>query len=140
MAFLDACRPRHNLAWRAKAALEAIAVDESLLDGMKLFALCETFDCRDFLAFNSGRQRQTGNNAVAIDPDGARPTSSVVAAFLRAGQFEMIAKHVEKSHARLDLHASGLTIDFERDGKFAVFCEWSGRRVGDIAWLNGPNK
>ena len=74
------------------AALEAIMLDEGGLHRMQLLALRETFDGRDLVAFHSRGEKETGIHPPAIDEHGAGAALAMVAAFLRAGEVEMLAQ------------------------------------------------
>src|SRR6516164_4826902 len=80
---------RHDLARCAITALKRVVFDERLLDWVEQIAVGEPFDRRDVLASDGSRKRQAREYTAAFDVNRARPTLSVVAAFLRARQLEM---------------------------------------------------
>ena len=62
------------------------------------------------------RQRQAGEDAPAVDEDGAGAALAVVAALLGAGQAEMLAQRVEQRRADVERQAVLLAVDPQGDG------------------------
>ena len=54
------------------------------------------------LALGRGRKRQAGQHAPSVDQHGAGAALAVVAAFLGAGQAEMLAQRVEQRGADIE--------------------------------------
>src|SRR5690242_6393947 len=112
MAFANARDRRHDLAGRAVAALEAVMIDEGLLHRVECsIAPGEAFDGRDRPSLGGSGQRQAGENVPSVGKHGAGAALAVVAAFLRAGQPEMLAQRIEKRRPRVELERIALTID-----------------------------
>ncbi len=91
-----------DLAGGAVAALEAIVFEEGGLDGVQLVAVRESLDGGDLGALRDGGKGEAGVDAAAVDEDGAGATLSVIAAFLAAGETEILAQSVEQGGAGVD--------------------------------------
>src|SRR5215831_12064542 len=81
-----------DLPRRAVAALKSIAVQEGGLHRVKLVACREAFNRDDVLAFARCGEGQTGQDTLAVDDDRAGSACALIAALLRPGQTERIAK------------------------------------------------
>ncbi len=79
----------------AVAALQAVLVDEGLLQRVQPSIALHPFDRGDLGAVMHDRQRQARDNTLPVDKDGARTAGSLVAAFLAAGQARTLAQHVQ---------------------------------------------
>ena len=90
---------REDLPRRAVAALKAIAVQEGGLHRVQLVAGGEAFNGDDVLALARRRQRQTGQDTLAVDDDRARAARALIAPLLRADEAEHVAKRVEQRQA-----------------------------------------
>ena len=131
MAFADAGNGGHDLARRAVAALEGVMLEEGGLDRVEFgTGIGEPFDGRDRAAFDLRSQRQTGKHTLAVDMNGAGATLALIAAFLGAGEVEMIAQRIEKRHARFDGEGMCPAIDFEIDGGLIAHGESCSSRLG----------
>ena len=95
------------------AALEAIMLEECLLDGVQLIAVRESLDSGDLGALRDCGKGEAGVDAAAVDEDGARATLSVVTAFLAAGETEILAESVEQGGAGVDRKGLLLAVDIE---------------------------
>jgi len=101
----------HDLARRAIAALECIALHESLLHGMERAIVLQALNRGDFVSLMSHRQRQAGERTPAVDMDGACAALALIAAFLSAAETEMLAQSVEKSAARIEMERVRFSVD-----------------------------
>lgn len=101
---------REDLPGRAIAALKPIAVQEGSLHRVKVVALGEAFNGDDVLTFASSCKSQTRQDTLAVDDDGARAASALIASFLRAGQTEYVAKRIQQRHALVQREFVGSVI------------------------------
>src|SRR6185437_12126067 len=84
MALAHAGNRRHDLPWRAVAALEGVLFDEGLLHRMQPVALGQALDRRDLMIPGGERQCEARHHAAAVDQDGAGATLPMVATLLAA--------------------------------------------------------
>ena len=90
-------------AWGADAALGSAVLEEALLDGVELFAVGggEAFDGGDLRAFSLEDRDEAGVDEFAVHEDGAGAALAFAAAFLGAGEVEVLAEDVEEAlHGR----------------------------------------
>src|SRR5204862_3048209 len=87
---------RHDLARRAKAALEGIRVDEGALHRVQLAILRDPFDGLHSLPLARDGERHARVDGSAVHEDGAGATRSLVTDLLRSGEREGLAQRVEK--------------------------------------------
>ena len=113
VALLEQLDGGHDLPGRAVAALEGVVLDERLLHRVQLAVRREALDRRDLAALAGDGERQAGEHAAAVDPDGARAARALVAALLGAGEAEVLAQRVEQADARLELEDARLAVDGE---------------------------
>ena len=57
------------------------------------------------------RERQAGNDAPAVQQDGAGAAGAQVAALLGAGEIEVLAQDVEQRLARIEVELPGFAVD-----------------------------
>ena len=94
---------RADLAGGAVAALEAVVLEEGLLQRVQLVAVGQALDGGDLGAVGGDREHQAGVDAAAVEQDGAGAALAVVAALLGAGQIEVLAQGVEQGGAVVDV-------------------------------------
>src|SRR5437016_86238 len=82
--FLDERDGRHDLARGAIAALEAVMFDKGRLHGMKRLATRQPLYRGNRLTLDLSGEGEAGDDAFAIDVDGAGTACPHVATFLRA--------------------------------------------------------
>ncbi len=99
---LQRVRRQHQEARRAEAALQAVVVDEGLLQRMQLLAVGEPFDGADLPAVGLDREHQAGADRLAVEDDRAGAADAVLAADMRAGLAAVVADRVDQRLARLD--------------------------------------
>jgi hypothetical protein len=68
---------------------------------VKLVACREAFNRDDVLALAGRRQRQTGQDTLAVDDDRAGTARALIATFLSTGQTEHVAQRVQQREARV---------------------------------------
>ena len=107
---LNGADGREDLPGRAVAALKPIAVQEGGLHRVKLVACGEAFNRDDVLALARRRQRQTGQDTLAVDDDRARAARALIASLLRAGQTEHVAESVQQRQARESTESSWVVL------------------------------
>src|SRR5437016_5653731 len=115
----DKGRASDDETGRAESALLGVMAYKSLLDFVHLFRAADAFDGRDFTAFSLDGEHRAGINRVAIDQHRAGAAGAAVANFLATGEVESVAQRVEQGHARFDVQAAALSVDLERDRRFA---------------------
>jgi hypothetical protein len=90
-------------------------LDERSLEWMKSVRVRQSFDRDHFATLILHGERQTGQNALAIDKDRARATCALVATLLGAVKLKRFPQKIEQRHARVgrewdlravDLHPS----------------------------------
>src|SRR5437870_5289363 len=91
--------------------------------------LCQTLDGGDLVAVMHHRERQTAIDTLSVDDDRAGAALSLIAAFLRAGQRQMLAQCIEQRGARIKIDGVGPPVDREID---ALDGKRSGLRRGLI--------
>ena len=102
MALVDAGDAGHDLPGRAVAALEGVALDEGGLQRMKLLALRQAFDGRDLASLHESGERKARFHALAVHQHRAGAALAEAAAFLRAGEMQVLAQSVEQRGARIE--------------------------------------
>src|SRR5262245_53650019 len=110
---------QHQKAGRAEAALQAVIVDEGLLQRMQHVALCQALDGADRPALGLHRKHQTRAHGLAIEQDGAGAADAVLAADVGAGLAAVVADGVDQRAARIDADVMAPAVDGER--KLALF-------------------
>src|SRR4029077_3769056 len=92
---------RDDESRRAEAALQGRVLEEFLLYRVQLVALGDALHRCDLAAFGFGPEHQARADDLAVEDDGARAAIARAAAFLAAGQVELVAQHVEQGLLRL---------------------------------------
>ena len=103
MPLVDESGGRHHLAWRAVSALKRVVLGESALDGVERVAIGETLDRPDRSAFQTDGEHEAGDDAMAVEMDGAGAAGAHGATLLGAGELDMVAQRVETTASRLVL-------------------------------------
>src|SRR5438128_1184605 len=80
---------------------------------MKLAVPLQSLDRGDLSAVMHGGQCQAGDDALAIDENGAGPASALVATLLRPGEIECFAQNVEQRLPKIDIQLLRLTVDVQ---------------------------
>jgi len=106
-----------DLTGGAVAALEAVVLDESRLQGVKGAGLAQTFDRHDLVVLMHDGEGQAGVDAPAVDQHRASAALPVVAPFLGPGQAQMFAQRVQQRGPRIHLETRHLIINAQRDGQ-----------------------
>src|SRR5215831_3847187 len=111
--FFDQANGGANLSRGAISALEGIVIHERLLKGVKQPSSTKAFYGRDSRAVLHDRQRQTRNDALPVDQNGARAALTMVTAHFRAGEMESFAKGVEQGRPRRHSQGGEVTIEIQ---------------------------
>ena len=90
-------------------------VPERLLERVELGAGDHPLDRPDLGSVRLNREHRAGLGALPVDVDRAGAAVARVAADVRAGQAEDVAKQVDEEQPRLDVGIAGLAVDGERD-------------------------
>ena len=130
---LNGADGREDLPRRAVAALKAVAVQEGGLHRVKLVAFGEAFNRNDVLAFARRRQRQTGQDTLAVDDDGTRAARALIAPFLRACQTEHIAEGIQQGQARVHREFVGRVVHAKTRSHADCFPHSEDSRAHDTA-------
>src|SRR4029079_5822259 len=111
---LDEMSAAHHHARCAEAALQGVVFDERLLYGMKLLTLRKPFDRRDLpIACIEGEGHATRDH-FAVEPYGTGGARAAIAAYLRAGETELVAQHFHQRGCGIDVNGAAPAIDRER--------------------------
>src|SRR5262245_8738985 len=86
----------HDHAGRAEAALESVMLPERLLQRMQLAVRREALDRRDLAAVGLDREHGARLDRVPVQLDRAGAADGRVAADLRTGEAEAVAKEVDQ--------------------------------------------
>jgi hypothetical protein len=106
-------RGGHDHPRGAEAALQAVAVDEGLLDRVALGPLRQAFDAGDPPTLGLQRQHGAALHRLAVEQHRAGAALAGVAADMRAGQAQLLAQYFDQQALRLDLQLHGPAVDFE---------------------------
>src|SRR5207248_4104622 len=101
---------------RAEAALQAVLVPESLLDGMELAGLGDALDGGDLPALELHGEERAALDGLAVDEHRARSALARVAADVRARQTQHIAQEMHEEEPWLDLASEVGPVDVDADG------------------------
>ena len=82
---------------------------------MKLIALRQALDGRDLASFHESGEREARLHALAVHQHRAGAALTEAAAFLRAGQMQVLAKCVEQGRARIELEAMRRSVDAQHE-------------------------
>jgi hypothetical protein len=91
--------------------LQGCVFEKFLLHRMQPVALGDALDRCNFAAFGLGPQHQARTHDIAVAKDGAGAAVTRAAAFLAAGQVELIAQYVEQCLLRLAQKFDRLAVD-----------------------------
>ena len=91
---------RHDHAGGAEAALKGLVLEKSLLHGIELAVLRETFDRQHVFAFDVGREGEAGADGFAVDQYGAGTADPDTAAFDGAFELQIVAQKFQKTLVR----------------------------------------
>src|SRR5207253_10211746 len=91
---------RHDLAGGTETALEAVVFDERCLNRVKSAVPLQPFNRGDVLAVLHRGQSPAGENAAAVDMDGACAAFAAMTRPLRTRQAELITQRIEQCRAR----------------------------------------
>src|SRR5262249_47208652 len=108
---------RHDHAGRAEPALQAMALPEALLNGMKPAVLREAFNRGDLRVVRLDGEHRARLDRLAVDEDRARAANPGFAADVRPREPAGIAEKVHQQRARLDLILTWLAVDIDRERK-----------------------
>ena len=108
----------HDLARRAKSALEGVLLGEGLLDRTELLAVHQAFERGDLVALGLHRERHAGVARSPVDEDGAGAALAALATHLGRHQSKRVAQDVEQAPARfhLDLARSAVHLQHQDHG------------------------
>src|ERR1051325_7537287 len=116
----------------AEAALQGGVLEEFLLHRMQLVALGDALDRGDRAAFGLDAEHQAGTDQLAVDDDATGATIAGAAAFLAAGQAELVAQAVEHGLLCLAQKLYRLAVD---DSGYVVLAHG-----GSLSWTCRINR
>ena len=93
----------HHHARRAEAALQAVLLQEAVLDRVELAVLLQALDGRDLAAVGLHGEHGAGLHGHAVEQHRAGAAVGGVAADVGAGEAQVLAEQVDQQQARLDL-------------------------------------
>ena len=105
-----------QLAGRAIAALEAIMLDEGVLERKQMAGLSEAFNRSDRTILILHGQGEAGVDPFAVDQYRASSAGALVATLLGAGESQMFAEKIEQRSAYIRFEIEGLAIYKEMHG------------------------
>ncbi len=108
-------RQRHHHAGCAVAALQAVILAESLLDGVQLALVGHPLDRGDRRAVRLHGEHRAGLDRLPVDEHCARAARRRVAADVGAGEADHLAQIVHEQQARLHLVLVARAVDRNRD-------------------------
>src|ERR1700737_1635946 len=91
----------HDHTRRAEAALQAVLLPESLLDGMQRVALGQALHRGYLAAIGLEREHGTGFHSAPIEQDGTGPAQRSLAAHVSAGESGYFAQKMDQKQPRL---------------------------------------
>src|SRR5262249_41767787 len=94
---------RHHHAGGAIAALQAVLLKETLLDGIELAFLLEAFDSCDVAAVCLNGEHRAGFDRHSVEEHGTGAAMRRVAADVRASEPQVLSQKVNEKQSRLDL-------------------------------------
>src|SRR5215468_4630403 len=101
---------------RAEAALKAMMLMESLLQGMQLVGRRrDALDGENIMAVRLHREHEAGTRRAVIEEDGACPADAVLATEMRAREAELVADEIGERDAHLDFVFVPLAVDGQRN-------------------------
>src|SRR5262249_54097067 len=106
---------QHEKPRRAEAALQAVIVDERLLQRMQLVAVRQAFDGADLPAFGLHRKHQAGAHGLAIEQHRAGTAHPVLAADMGAGLAAVVAARIDQGATWMDADAVVAPVEREAD-------------------------
>src|ERR1043166_2739918 len=109
-------RGAHDDPRGAEPALETVLLPERLLERMQCARRSESLDGRYLVPVGLHREHGTALDRFPIEVHGTRAALAGVAADVRAGEVEVIAKNMNQEAAGLDLDRVAPAIDGEGDG------------------------
>src|SRR2546430_548299 len=97
----------------AKAALDCLLIDESLLYGMQLGRGPQPLDCGDRTARRVRDRRRARANRLAIHQHGTRAALRETASELWSIQLQIIGQHIQQRGILVYLDVVGVAVDHE---------------------------
>ena len=104
-----------NHSRRTEAALQAVLIPKSLLDGVELAVRGEAFDDGEAVAIGLDGQQRTRLHGSTVEHHGAGAADGGFAADVGSGETGDIAQIVDEQQPGLDFGGVGLAVDGERD-------------------------
>src|SRR5262249_34539697 len=114
VALEHACR-QHEEARCAKAALQAVMVDERLLQRVQLVAVCQAFDGADLAAFRLHGTHEARATRFAVEQNRARAAHAMLAADMGSGLPAIVADRIDQRAAWIHPDRMAASVDGERN-------------------------
>src|SRR6266568_7466219 len=97
--------------WRAEPALQAVLLEEALLQRVQLTVLLQAFDRLDLAAISLHGQQRAGLDGLAIEQDRACATVRRIAPDMSASKVQVLADEVDQQESGLDRGGEFRTVD-----------------------------
>ena len=82
---------------------------------MQVGRVTQTLDRDDLVAFMHDREREAAIDTSPVDEKRASPALAVIAALFCAGEFQLLAKRVQKGGAQIKREVPDLAVDGQCD-------------------------
>jgi hypothetical protein len=117
---IQKCHRRHDEAWHAERALEALLVDDTLLNWVQgSVGAREPFDCENFLVADGVCQNGARIVWDAVNQYGTRAAFGSIASELRSSQPQFVAERPRQRFLSHDVCPSRLAVDIDGQESFA---------------------
>jgi len=95
---------RHQHAWGAEAALQAMTIAEGTLERVRLSVICgEAFDRSDRASVRLHGEHEAGPRRLTIHHDGARTAHAVLAPQVSTRESEVLTEGICQCSSRIDV-------------------------------------
>jgi len=112
---------REHQAGSAITALQPVAVNECLLNGVQLTIALKPLDGGNFPAIGLNGKHRARFHGITVQEHRARTAIRRIAANVRAGEFQVFAQEFNEQFARYNFTRDPVAIDHEMDGNLGDF-------------------
>jgi hypothetical protein len=114
---------RADLPWSTLTALEGVVFDKRPLQRVKVLTIGKPLDCDDLGILMCDRESEAAIHAPTIEQNGTGTALPMVAAFLRTGKPQVLAKYVKERRSGIDGKLMRCSIHPQSDGKIHTWCD-----------------
>jgi hypothetical protein len=118
--FLQCACDQHQETRSAKAALQCVVLNESLLQRIKLVTDCQVFNRANLVPLRLDSEHQACTYRLSVDKNGASAADAMLTPDMRAGKAAVFAQSVREGFAGLNMDAICLGVYVE--GKVGFIC------------------